>query len=157
MQMTGWVRWMQTIGWGRPWRKQSKGQNAFGLNQTNSQSFSAPHPQSATLCHNTHNSHIWCVGSTTALNVVTTSDLGVWRRVPQAHCAAAAQLLVNYLVQQAESLSAPQAKEEDKACLPLRRVCVSSGRLGLVWNICHIPLGFGDLSDTSTCPTTPPP
>lgn len=93
-------------------------------------------------CVMTHYSHGWCEGGATALNVVTTGDLGVWRRVSQAPGSAVAQLPVNYLAQPAGSLSARRAEEEDKACSPFRRVCVSSGWLGLQWNICHIPLGF---------------
>lgn len=68
----------------------------------------------------THGSHGWCEGGAAALNVVTTGDLGVWRRVSQAHGSAVAQLPVNYLAQQAGSLSARRAEEEDKtwcACL----------------------------------------
>lgn len=68
----------------------------------------------------TNGSHGWCEGGAAALNVVTTGDLGVWRRVSQAPSSAVVQLPVNYLAQQAGSLSARWAEEEDKtwpACL----------------------------------------
>lgn len=100
-------------------------------------------------CVMTHNSHGWCEGGATALNVVTVGDLGVWRRVSQAPGSAVAQLPVNYLAQQVGSPSARRDEEEDKACSLFRRVCVSSGWLGLQWNICHIPLGVWGSSDAS--------
>lgn len=46
---------------------------------------------------------------------------------PKAPGAAAAQLPVNYLAHQADSLSARRAEKEDKARSPLRWACVSSG------------------------------